>query len=69
MICIMQQKTNSIFRETQYMLHNTQYMYRTHADRARNGFFINEKNIEIKPVIPKKKRLLYEDPCFGNEKK
>lgn len=65
----MQQKTNNICREIQYMLHSIQYMYRMHTGKARKGFFIDEKSIETKPVIPKKKRLLYEEPCFGNEKK
>lgn len=44
-------------------------MYRIHAGKARNGLFIKEKSIETKPVIPKKKRLLYKEPRFGNEKK
>lgn len=66
---MMQQKINSMLRETKYILHISKCINKIHAKQARIGFSIYETRIEKKTAMPKNSNILYCGHLFGNEKK
>lgn len=69
MIYITQKKINSVRRETEYIWHSTQCIYKIHTNKPIKRFSINEISIEtIKMVIPKKNSILFCEYFLGKEK-